>query len=179
MEFDARITIRKVQLKHRVGLAQGGGFPSGLGFQHGVVTFVVTDAWDFHRAVGLSLSKLGHFAIVLFHSHAFRKTEDGIIQAEVLWVQVEVSRRDFVRADLIRSNGFTPVLIREELGAGDTFIWGTVVRVGWWSSFKVTAAGLKAVARPTEGSWRTTPSIVRRERCGCNVSWVDSAGWTD
>jgi hypothetical protein len=149
------MAITQQRLERGVRLAQQRCLAPGLGFEHAVVAFIVAYTgyqcdtrgrrWSlsllccFRRrkardivqeVVYCTLQLLGRCEL-----DSQREREDVVGQIEFGRVEIEVGRRDVEFARLVGGHDVSPVLRREQVGAGDTLVWTAEVRVRRWAGF--------------------------------------------
>jgi hypothetical protein len=102
-----------------------------------------------------------------------RKSENRIIQAENLRVQIKVILRDIVRGNLIRSDRLAPVLVLDVRRGLDTLVGTANVPVGGEPGFEVAPADHVEVFGAAEVAWTAAPGVVSWQRRWRGVGWVE------
>lgn len=103
---------------------------------------------------------------------AVGEPEDGVVQAELFGVQVEVVLGDIPSTNFVGVYWLAPVLVLDIWLGWDTLLGSADVVFTWQPWFEVTLASDVKTARPAEISWWTTPGVVSRERCRWSVCRV-------
>lgn len=98
--------------------------------------------------------------------------EDGVVEAELFGVQVEVVLGDIPGSNFVGYYWLTPGLVLDIRMALDTLFWSTDIAFSRQSGLDVTLASNVQTPRPAEVSWCTTPGVVSGEWGWGGVGWV-------